>query len=80
MIKEILQKEKTELTLQHQNLKQKKYDNDSKKQRKNQRYCLEFDSISYRKISRSIYYPRTYELCSAFKLTVSRRETVGSAV
>lgn len=41
---------------------------------------LEFDSISYRKISRSIYYPRTYELCSAFKLTVSRRETVGSAV
>jgi len=38
------------------------------------------NSISYRKISRSIYYPRTYELYPAFKPTVSRRETVGLKV
>ena len=38
------------------------------------------NSISHKWISRSFYYPRTYELCPAFKLTVSRRETVGYAV
>lgn len=38
------------------------------------------NSISYKWISRSLYYPRTYELCPALKPLVSRSETVVSAV
>ncbi len=38
------------------------------------------NSISHKWISRSFYYPRTYELCPTLKPTVSSSETVGSVV
>ena len=47
------------------------------------RICLLYTSgiaFNHRKISRTICNLRTYELCPALKPTVSRCETVGSAV
>ncbi len=38
------------------------------------------NSISHKWMSRSIYYPRTYELCPALKPAVLRCETLVSAV